>query len=71
MGVGVYATPLTIRFLRSDVSLRSVFNCHNTFLLKLFTKHEDTYCYIVQSPVRMKNYFQIPKKSFLQNESVG
>jgi hypothetical protein len=29
MGIGGYTTPLTSRYVGSDVSLRSGFNCHN------------------------------------------
>jgi hypothetical protein len=37
MGVGGYATPLTIRYLGSDVSLRSGFNSNNTIRTELKT----------------------------------
>jgi hypothetical protein len=36
MAVGGYATPLTVRYLGSDVSLRRGFNCHTIPTLRLF-----------------------------------
>jgi hypothetical protein len=54
MGVGDYATSLTIRYLGSDVSLRSGFNCHNIIRYNITTNKFFLPLFILESDFRIR-----------------